>query len=311
MRRGRARVRQRRLRGFDGTRITYYAAGPRSAPALVLCGGLGGGVGIWRPFFDRLAGDFRLLSWDYRGLYDSEPAVEPAAYRMHHHVGDLLELLKCEEVESPVLIGWSMGVQVALELHRTHPDLASGLVAIHGAAGRPLESAFDSPLSAALSPWVLSLLRAVGPRFSWVGPFLTRRPAVVRGFVWSSQRLGVMAPEIDVPGFRDMAEEWTRLHLGIYADIFDALGDHDAADLLDRVRVPALVIAGGADRFIPPARSEQLAEALPDAELAVVPGATHFGLLEFPEEILGRVERFLVERLGLVRQGAGRRRAPA
>jgi pimeloyl-ACP methyl ester carboxylesterase len=301
-------IARRRLRSFDGTRITYYAAGPKDGSALVLCGGLGGGAGIWRALFERLAREFRVLTWDYRGLYRSEPAVEPAAYGMHHHVGDLLELLKNEEVESPVLVGWSMGVQVALELHRTHPDLPAGLVAIHGASGRPLESAFDSPLSARVSPYVLTLLRAVGPRFAWVGPFLTRRPSFVRGFVWSSQQLGMMAPEIDLPGFRDMAEEWTRLHLGVYADIFDALGQHDASDLLERVRTPSLVIAGAADRFIPLARSEQLAESLPDAELEVVPGATHFGLLEFPERIAGRVERFLGERLDLPR--AARARAP-
>jgi len=42
-----------------------------------------------------------------------------------------------------------------------------------------------------------------------------------------------------------------------------------------------------------------MAETLPDAELEQLPGATHFGLLEFPEEIGARVERFLYERLGL------------
>ncbi len=295
------RIQRRSLRGFDGTRITYYEAGPPDAPALVLCGGLGGGVGIWGSVFEEFDRDFRLLSWDYRGLYRSGPAADPVAYDLRDHVGDLLELIKREEVESPVLVGWSMGVQVALEVHRTHPDLASGLISIHGAAGRPLDTAFESTLGSRISPYVLSLLRLVGPRFGSVGPFLTRRPSVVEAFVWTSQQLGMMAPQIDVARFRDMAEEWTQLHLGIYADIFHALGEHDASDLLDRVSVPALVIAGGADRFTPLARSEELAEAIAEAELALLPGATHFGLLEFPELIVGRVRRFLRERLGLPR----------
>ncbi len=291
-------VRRRSLRSFDGTRIAYSVAGRSDAPAMVLCGGLGGGVGIWRPFFARFRRAFRLIAWDYRGLYGSGAAPDPGSYALCHHVGDLLELLKQEEVQSPILVGWSMGVQVALELHRTHPDLARGLIAIHGAAGRPLDTAFGWGLAPRVSPYVLALLRAVGPRFGWVGPFLTRRPAVVRGFVWSSQQLGLMAPEIDLAGFRDMAEEWTRLHLGVYARIFAALGEHDASDLLERIRVPALVIAGGADRLTPAALAERMAETLPDAELELVPGATHFGLLEFPQEISGRVERFLRERLG-------------
>lgn len=297
----RTRIGRRSLRGFDGTRITYYETGPADAPTLVLCGGLGGGVGVWHPVFEAFGAEFRVLTWDYRGLYGSDPAADPLAYRPHHHVGDLLELIKCEAVRSPVLVGWSMGTQVALELHRTHPDLVSGLVSIHGAAGRPLDTVFESQLSSRVSPYVLALLRLVGPRLGAVGPFLTRRAAVVRAFVWSSQQLGVMASQIDVPRFRDMAEGWTRLHMGIYADIFQGLGEHDASDLLDRVRVPTLVVAGGADRFTPLARSEELAEAIPGAELEVLPAATHFGLLEFPEQIVGRLRRFLKERLGLPR----------
>ena len=292
-------MRRRNLRSFDGTRIVYSIAGPQDAPPLVLCGGLGGGVGIWRSFFERFQQSFRVMAWDYRGLYASGAAGEAGAYAIHDHVGDLLALLKQEELQAPVLVGWSMGVQVALELHRTHPDLPRGLVAIHGTAGRPLDTAFDSELSAWVSPYVLALLRAVGPRFAWVGPFLTRRPAVVRSFVWSVQQLGVMARQIDLAGFRDMAEEWTRLHLGIYAQIFEALSEHDATDLLERVRTPALVIGGGADRFTPSWLSERLAEALPDAELEILPAASHFGLLEYPQEIGARMERFLRERLGL------------
>jgi 3-oxoadipate enol-lactonase len=303
------RVGRRQLRSFDGTRLTYYVAGDPEGPPLVLCGGLGGGVEIWRPFFERFGDRFRLLSWDYRGLYRSRPAPDRESYELHHHVQDLLELLKHEVVETPVLVGWSMGVQVALEVHRTHPELARGLIAIHGAPGRPLGTAFDSDWSARASPYALGLMRLVGPRLALVGPWLTRMPPVVRSFVWLSQRLGVMAEEIDVPGFRDMAEEWSKLHLGIYADIFAALGEHDASDLLERIRVPTLVIAGDADRFTPLEVSQRMAEMLPDAELEVVPKATHFGLLEFPEAIVGRVERFATERLGLPRRRQRARRS--
>jgi len=290
------RIRRRQFVSFDGTRLTSHAAGDPEAPPLVLCGGLGGGVGIWRPLFERLAREHRIVSWDYRGLYASEPAADARAYSLPAHARDLLELLKQEGIESPILAGWSMGVQVALEVHRECPDLAAGLVLLHGTAGRPLDTAFDSPLSARVSPWVLAGLRMAGRRFAWIGPSLTRVPAVVNAFVSASQRLGMMSAQIDVAGFRDMAEEWTRLHLGIYARIFEELGEHDASDLLESIRAPALVIAGGADRFTPPSAAERMAEALPNARFEVVPGATHFGLLEFPDEILDRVERFLRER---------------
>jgi pimeloyl-ACP methyl ester carboxylesterase len=285
----------RRIRTRDGTELACYAGGNRRGPAMVLCGGLGGSARIWRPFFERFADRFRLLSWDYRGLYRSGPARDPGAYDMAHHVADLVDLLGHEGVDAPILVGWSMGVQLGLELHRAHARLPAALVAIHGTSGRPLASAFDSRVAERLAPYVLGALRRVGDRFGLVGPTLARTPLVVGAFVRASQRLGLMADTIDVEAFREIAEEWTRLDLRVYAEIFERLGDHDASDLLPSIETPALVVAGEGDRLTPAHLARRMASELPKAKLAVVPGATHFGLLEQPGPILGAVEQFLAE----------------
>jgi pimeloyl-ACP methyl ester carboxylesterase len=90
-----------------------------------------------------------------------------------------------------------------------------------------------------------------------------------------------------------MAEEWCGLDLEVYAKIFAALGDHDASDLLDSIETPTLLIAGGRDRLTPAHVSERVADRMPNASFDLVEGATHFGLLEFPDAILESVERFL------------------
>jgi pimeloyl-ACP methyl ester carboxylesterase len=292
----------------DGSELACYEAGNRQGPPVVLCGGLGGGFEIWRPLIERLADRFRLLGWDYRGLYRSPRPAGPEDCSIARHVQDLRALLRHCEVRAPVVVGWSMGVQVALELYRETPDLALGLVAIHGAAGRPFTTAFDSSLSERLAPGVLGALRSVGNGFSGIGPRLARAPFVARSFVWMGRRLGVMAPRLDLDRFREIGEAWTRLDLGVYADIFEELGRHDASDLLDRVRTPALLVAGERDRFTPAHLFERMAERMPDAGLEIIGGATHFGLIEYPDAISESVERFLAERLGLTREVPG---APA
>jgi pimeloyl-ACP methyl ester carboxylesterase len=186
-----------------------------------------------------------------------------------------------------------MGVQVGLELNREHPKRAAGFVALHGTSGRPLATAFDSGLTGMAAPVVLAALRQVGDRFSGVGPWLTQSPNVVRSFMWASQRLGLMSEEVDFAGFRQMAKEWCGLDLEVYAKIFAALGDHDASDLLDSIETPTLLIAGGRDRLTPAHVSERVAKRMPNASFDLVEGATHFGLLEFPDAILESVERFL------------------
>jgi pimeloyl-ACP methyl ester carboxylesterase len=76
------------------------------------------------------------------------------------------------------------------------------------------------------------------------------------------------------------------------------MNEHSAEDLLASIQTPALVIAGGRDRFTPAHLSADLAEKLPDAALHIVDEATHFGLLEFPEVIADCIEDYFEQRLG-------------
>lgn len=287
------------FRADDGTRLVSYEAGERRGPPLVLCGGLGGGFAVWRPVVERFGRRFRVLAWDYRGLYASERPRRQRSVAMRHHVRDLLALLRHKRVEAPVLVGWSMGVQLGLELHRSHPKLPRAFVGLFGTAGRPFETAFDAGVAPRVASGVLGALRVVGTRLRGVGPYLARAPGVARAFVRMGRELGMMAPSLDVAAFREIAEEWTRLDLALYADHFEALGRHDASDLLPRIHTPTLLIAGGRDRLTPPHLAERMARSMPDADFELLPDATHFGLLEVPDAIVTRMARFAEERLGI------------
>ncbi len=281
------------MRSHDGTRLTYYVGGDPHGVPLVFCGGLGGGIRVWHPFFERFGARFRLLSWDYRGLYRSGPARGSGAYGVEQHARDLLHLLQHEGVARPVLVGWSMGVQVSLEAHRADPALARGLVAIHGTAGSPLTAAFGALATKRLAPAVFAALRGLRSRLAPAASHLARSRLVVGGFVGAAQRLGLMAPSLDVCVFQDVVEEWLRLDLAAYAQIFERIDEHDASDLLASIHAPALAIAGGRDRFTPTESVRRMVLGMRRATLEIVPGATHFGLLEFPELIVQRVESYL------------------
>ena len=59
------------------------------------------------------------------------------------------------------------------------------------------------------------------------------------------------------------------------------------------VEMPTLVLGGGSDSFTPKSLTDAMAEAISKARLRYVPGATHFGMLEFPELILKEIDEFL------------------
>ena len=99
----------------------------------------------------------------------------------------------------------------------------------------------------------------------------------------------MMAEDVDVDAFRDVAEQWTRLDFAVYAEIFSQLGEHDASDLLPKIATPTLLVAGGRDPITPARLARGMAGVMPDAEVAFVPDATHFGLIEYPDEITDAV----------------------
>src|SRR5687768_786937 len=83
----------------DGTRIGYQVrpgATPQ-APVVVLANGLGGTCEAFRHVYAALPG-YRVVCWDYRGLYTSAAPSDPRANTVAHHVADMIEILDHEGV---------------------------------------------------------------------------------------------------------------------------------------------------------------------------------------------------------------------
>ncbi|GMV38921.1 MAG: hypothetical protein AMXMBFR64_06370 [Myxococcales bacterium] len=279
----------RTVTSFDGTRLTYHVAGNPDGPPMVLANGLGGNIRAWRHLIDWFGPENRIVSWDYRGLYASEPAPSVDAYEVQDHVRDMAAVLDAECIEAPTVLGWSMGVQVAFEFHRMHPDRARAFVAINGTCGSPFRTAFRSDLLERFMPGVLDIVRRNWTLASGVAPHV----AGSRAAVWALRQIGLLGHTADVELFMELASEYVRLDFGAYTEIFERLGNHDAWDVLESIRVPVLVIAGERDLFTPASVARRMADSLPDAELFVVPSATHYVPLEFPELLALRIEKFL------------------
>src|SRR5262249_14362381 len=75
-----------------------------------------------------------------------------------------------------------------------------------------------------------------------------------------------------------------------------AIGVHDAEAVLETIEVPALVITGDRDLFTPRALAQQMARRIPNAEILIVRGGTHYTCVEFPELVNLRVARFSRDR---------------
>jgi pimeloyl-ACP methyl ester carboxylesterase len=90
-------------------------------------------------------------------------------------------------------------------------------------------------------------------------------------------------------------EHAATLDLRVFLGMLAHAARHSALDVLARVEVPTLVVAGGNDGFTPPELSVAMAEAIPGAELLLLADGTHVAPLEYPDEINAAVGRFLSE----------------
>ncbi len=278
------------LRTPDGARLAYYDTGG-PGDLIVTVNGLGGPFSAWRYQVDYLRDRYRFVSWDYRGLFHSAGGDPPADVSVERHAADLEFVIHELGVERPAtLLGWSMGVQVALEHYARAPHQVSHMVLLNGTFGRPLDN-MPMPGSHWWAPRALEQVRRLGRPGQAVMRRLTKWPETVS---WM-KRLGIISPTLEDDFFRGMAEEFGSLDLDTYLRTMAALGEHDATRVLSRVRVPTLVIAGEKDRMTPANIASDMASQIPGAEFLTVRGATHYTAVEYPDLINLRVEKFLRE----------------
>lgn len=277
---------------FDGCRLATYEMGTAEGPVLFLINGLGGNLNAWRFIIEHFQDRFRIVSYDYRGMYNSKTPPE-RDFSMDAHVHDAMAVLDHYAVERAVVMGWSMGVQIALEVMRIAPDRALALVLSNGAYGRPLDQAMPKlkPL-AALS---MDLLARYGPKVRKIARPLAGTVAPLK----VAKVVGFVSKHLDEEVFLDLVHEFIELDFENYRDCVATLVEHDAEDVLEHIQVPTLILGGDRDLFTPGAFSRKMAQLIPDATLHIIKDASHYCAVEYPGIIISHMERFFLERLDL------------
>ena len=196
-----------------------------------------------------------------------------------------------------VLLGHSMGGMTVMALARQRPELFGsrvvGAFLLATSSGGLVEA---GPLGLAVRIarrlHLLQLLLLVAQLWA---PLLERfRARDTRvGRAWYRHYLfGThdAEPEL-VELVQDLLEQTS---LTVTSAFYKTLLDHDEHASLEVMRaVPVTLLVGDSDRLTPASHSRRMAEALPDAELVVVPGAGHSVNITRPEVVDGALLRLL------------------
>ncbi|MQY37554.1 Proline iminopeptidase [Streptomyces sp. RB17] len=269
----------------DGTRLAYHLRG-EGEPLAVLPGGpmrasaylgdLGG-----------LTAHRRLALLDLRGTGDSAPPPDPATYRCDRMVEDVEVWRAHMGLEHMDLLAHSAGAALAMLYAARHPQRIRRLLLI-------------TPNPSALGLRATPEDRLAAARLRTDEPWFAEAFPVFRAWLAGEADFD----DVFLPFFYGRWDDAARGHTDAELEqTNEEAGERYFADgaftpdatrtALAALTAPVLVLAGELDGGPRPDLARRAAEAFPDAEVAVQPGAGHYPWLDDPERFLKRTLAFL------------------
>lgn len=235
---------------------------------------------LWEPQLEDLNDTARLLAPDLRG-YGLSPAAD-GPYSMEMLADDCFGLLESLGVQLPIVVcGHSMGGYIAFEFFRRFPGVVSGLVLV------ATRAAADTPEAREVRDRTAEQVQEEGPAMLSAG--MLPKLLAPDNYENDDKLVAFVREMIDSASVN-----------GIVGALQAMKARPDSTPLLSEIDVPTLIIHGADDAIVPLAEAEAMCDAIPDAELVVVPNAGHLpnleGALQFNEALWDYLESLKEER---------------
>jgi pimeloyl-ACP methyl ester carboxylesterase len=214
---------------------------------------------------------YRCIVWDERGHGKTATDTLPD-FSYYDCANDLSGLLAFLKIDSAILVGVSQGSFLGLRCALLNPERVRALILIATQAG------VDDPATLASYRQLLE---------AWIAGSMPDRVTTTVEHI-------LFGP--DWPGAAAWKEKWRAMTPPNLLSALNALACRDdISDRISAIGVPALIIHGDADAAIPLARAQAMKEAIPNAEMTVIPGG-HSVNLTNPEPVNAAIAGFLARR---------------
>jgi pimeloyl-ACP methyl ester carboxylesterase len=233
---------------------------------------------------------FRTLTPDLRGYGKSQTRQ---AFEMEDHLTDLEALVDRLQLDQFIILGWSLGGILAIELALRMPDRVSGLILVATAA-RPQGSHPPVNWQDNLYTGIASVLNLLKPAWQWNIDMFGKR---------SLYRYLVQQHTTSV--YQHLAKEGVSAYLQTSQLAHKALWNaqaqrtrYDRLPDLALIKCPALMLAGESDRHITAQSSRETAQHLHACEMRCYANTAHLFPWEISGKVLQDIDRWL-EKVGL------------
>ncbi|MFD7401861.1 4-carboxymuconolactone decarboxylase [Streptomyces sp. NPDC059866] len=239
--------------------LQYRFDGPEDAPVLILGPSLGTTWHMWDRQVPELTKQWRVFRFDLPG-HGGAPAYPAGS--VSDLTDRLLATLEALGVQRFGYAGCALGAAVGVELALRHPERLASLAVIAASPRFGTADEFRQRGVIVRTNGLDPIARTAPDRWFTAG-FAAAQPAITE---WAVQMVRTTDP-------------------GCYIAACEALATFDVRPELGRVGVPTLVLVGSEDQVTGPAEARTLVAGIPDARLAVVPGASHLVPVEQPAAV--------------------------
>lgn len=253
-------------------------------PILCLHGHPGSGRSL-SVFTNHLSQRFRTIAPDLRGYGSSRTQQN---FTMTDHLLDLEALIDNLKIQRCLVLGWSLGGILAMELALKLPDRVSGLILVATAA-RPTGN--HPPIS-----WQDNVYTGVASVLNWLQP----------SWQWNIETFGkrslyrYLIQQHSPTAYRYLATDAIAAYLQTSAAAQRALntalraGYNRLADL-HKITCPSLMLAGERDRHITAQSSHETARYLKNCQWQCYPNTAHLFPWEIPQQVLSDIDAWIAQ----------------
>lgn len=234
-------------------------------------------------FTEHLSKRFRTIAPDLRGYGKSKVSEN---FLMQAHLGDLEAVLDRYAIDRCLVLGWSLGGIIGLELAVKRPERVSGMILIATAA-RPWGD--HPPISTQDNVYtgIAALLNLVKPGWNWnIDTFAKRslfRYLVQQHTPATYEYIAKNA----VYAFLNTSQPATQALEAALREGYVRVQN------FEQIQCPCFMLAGEHDRHINAASSLETAQTLPNCEWKLYPDTAHFLPWEIPTQILKDIDDWL------------------